>query len=102
MAVVVIVVLEAEDLVIARPVEAHKGIEGGRLQTGDLFYQGLVEPVIYIFVLFLLYQPSLEGQHPAVLPTIEQLVEVDAHTYSPIAGRTGALQVVRSAVTKDL
>ena len=75
-----VVVLAIQDEFVCRSIDTHKRVERGTLQTRDLSYQGLVEPVIHVFVLLLLYETPLQSQHLAVLPAAEQHIQVESHS----------------------
>src|SRR5437868_15057579 len=72
-----VIILTVKDKLVGRPVDTHKRVEGRTLQTGDLPDKALVEPVVYIFILLLLYQATLQGQHLAVPLTAKQHVEAN-------------------------
>src|SRR3569833_375230 len=75
-----VVVLAVDDELIRRTVDPHKSIQGRPLQTSDLSYEDLIEPIIYVLILLLLDEPALQGQGlPNLLPA-EQGVLVYANT----------------------
>lgn len=90
--------LAAEDKIVARAVLPHKGVEGGRFEPSDPFYDGLCKAVVYIFLFFLPLQPVPECLHAAGLFSVEQHVHVQTDAEAPSASRAGVTKVLGSIV----
>jgi hypothetical protein len=82
--VIFIVILAVLNKFITGPILPHKGIESGRLQARDSFYEAAGKPVVDIFIPFFFLQSLLEGLHSAIFSTIEEHVHIqsDAHAAS--------------------
>ena len=98
--IVFILVLAALDKLITGPVLAHKRIEGGRLQPGDPFYEGLCKPVVNISVTLFLLQPALEGLHSTNLPALEQHIKIQAHAHPSPFPHLHIVYIVRTSIVE--